>query len=244
MLCTLFICLFAVTASASIVAEREYTNGWTKGSPVEDDQQVSFTIAVRERGIEKVSNNNIRPNHLKTCNAHMQSRTQVKRIALDVSDPDSDQYGNFLTQEDLDKITAPRESDMQNVKKWLADNNLAFDQRGVSNLVITTSVRAASRALRTRFHTVSNNKYSQAIVRAAEYSVPDDVHQSIAAIFGLHGLPLPPTKPLVISSTRPGKPIEPVTPGVLASTYNINGVKVTGSAKNRQAVVEFQVCTP
>lgn len=72
-------------------------------------------------------------------------------------------------------------------------------------------------------------------MRAGDYTVPDAIQKHIAAIFGLHGLPLPPRKPLV--KDDPGAPAH-VTPTVLTSTYNISGV--TPKGKTRQAVAEFQ----
>lgn len=74
----------------------------------------------------------------------------------------------------------------------------------------------------------------QEVIRAGDYTVPDAVQKHIAAIFGLHGLPLPPRKLL---RDDPGSPAH-VTPTVLTSTYNISGV--TPKNKTRQAVAEFQ----
>ena len=112
--------------------------------------------------------------------------------------------------------------------------------RTASNVEVSTSIAKASFMLKTRFHTISNRQHGQSVVRAADYSLPSAVHEATAAIFGLHGLPLPPTKPLVISSTQPVQPAK-VTPAVLESQYKISGVKTTGNVKNRQAVAEFQV---
>ena len=75
----------------------------------------------------------------------------------------------------------------------------------------------------------------QSIVRAADYELPDAVHDAVAAVFGLHGLPLPPMKPIM---PKAGMAI--VTPDVIKSTYKIAGVEPTRSPENRQAVVEFQ----
>jgi len=48
---------------------------------------VQFTIVVKEQGVDT-----------------------VKRIAKAVSDPDSAEYGNYTTQEELNGITVPRAS--------------------------------------------------------------------------------------------------------------------------------------
>jgi subtilase family serine protease len=210
--------LFLAVASASVShPEGIYANGWAKQAmPASGSTDVKFTIVVKEQGIE-----------------------EVQRIALDVNDPTSVNYGQFLTQEKLDSLTAPKASDVLAVKSWLNANGIAYSFKSVSNIEVVTSAFKASKLLNTRFHKISNSKHAQSVIRAADYSLPDEVHAATAAIFGLHGLPLPPTQPLVISSSAPGQPAK-VDPNVLASTYSIGGVKTTGNIKNRQAVAEFQ----
>jgi tripeptidyl-peptidase-1 len=209
--------MLAVASASMIHPESFYTNGWVKSTaPASAFSEVTFTIVVKEQGVEEVA-----------------------RIALDVNDPNSTNYGKFLTQDALDRLTTPKASDMSAVTDWLSANGVAFSVRTQSNIEVTTSALKASKMLSTRFHEISNRKHGQSVIRAADYSLPSDVHAATAAIFGLHGLPLPPTQPLVIASTAAGQPAK-VDPNVIAATYNIGGVKVTGSEKNRQAVTEFQ----
>jgi subtilase family serine protease len=205
-------------ASASVIhPEGLYTNGWSKyPRPVGGDLPVTFTIVIKERNIDA-----------------------VKRIALDASDPAFRNYGKFLSQERLDSLTAPTMSDASAVTDWLDANGVSHTKRSASNIKVTTSVENASRMLNTRFHEVINNEHGQSVVRATSYSLPDKVHQATRAIFGLHGLPLPPSHPLIVASTTTGSSAK-VDPNVIASTYKIGGVKPTGSVKNRQAVAEFQ----
>lgn len=90
--------------------------------------------------------------------------------------------------------------------------------------------------LRTKFHILQNrNKRSQKLLRAKDFYLPFEVDEKVQGIYGLHGLPLPPREDLA-------PPMQPasVTPSVIEEVYNIKGVKVSGSSKNRQAVAEFQ----
>ena len=175
----------------------------------------------------------------------------VKQIALEVSDPDSPTYGRFLSQQQLDEMTRPADADVATVARWLNAHSVHWAMRGASNVEVSATAAQASKLLGTRFHTVHNSAHGQALVRAAGYSIPDDVRPCVAAIFGLHGRPLPPSIPLVVAST--GDDSDPATglvplcqgkicvdPNLLATTYHISGVKSTGSLKNRQAVAEFQ----
>ena len=112
----------------------------------------------------------------------------IKKIALDVNDPDSPNYGQFLAQEQLDGLVAPAAEDMAAVKGWLDEHHPSYHQVGVSNLVVSTTVAEASAALTTRFHKIFNLKHSQSVVRASNYYLPTNVHNAVSAVFGLHGL--------------------------------------------------------
>jgi tripeptidyl-peptidase-1 len=209
--------LVLAVASASVIPEGTYDSNWYKNPvPTTELHGVSLTIVVKEQGM-----------------------AEVKRIALDVNDPASKNYGKFITHDELDRLTSPKASDLFAVKSWLNANDIAYTIEGVSNIKVSTSVLKASELLSTSFHEISNSKYGQSIVRAAAYYLPENIDASITTIFGLHGLPLPPTHPLVIASTDASQPAK-VDPNVLAATYKIAGVKTSGSVKNRQAVVEFQ----
>jgi len=69
-------------------------------------------------------------------------------------------------------------------------------------------------------------------MRAGPFFLPKEVDESVAAVYGLHGLPLPHLPPAT------GEPAN-VTPAVISHTYGISGVAPSGTVKNRQAVAEF-----
>jgi tripeptidyl-peptidase-1 len=200
-----------------------YSNNWVQNPrAVHSAIPVQFTIVVKEQGT-----------------------AEVKRIAKAVSDPKSAEYGNYITQEDLDKITAPLASDTAAVTNWLKAEGLAFEKNGVSNLIVTTTVGDASRALSTTFHLIRNQKHGQAVIRAESFDVPASIHAAADAIFGLHGLPLPP-RVATVAGAESRRRLQMghyanVTPAVLWSTYEVpKTTKATKSVKVRQAVAEFQ----
>jgi len=110
---------------------------------------------------------------------------------------------------------------------------------GGRDVQVSVKAAQAETLLNTKFHLLTNKKTSQQVTRAATYTVPTAVQEVLRAVFGLHGLPLPPRTPL---QSRHGLGAEPakVTPAVIASTYSVSGVKPTGSDKNTMAVAEFQ----
>lgn len=60
---------------------------------------VAFTLSLRQRNIEI-----------------------LERTVLDVSDPDSPRYGQYLSTEELEELTRPAEHHYTAVTQWLADN--------------------------------------------------------------------------------------------------------------------------
>ena len=120
--------LFAAASSASVIRHEDlYGNGWTKSAlPVAGSNALRFTIVCNEQNLD-----------------------QVKQIALDVNDPTSSNYGNFLSQDKLDGLTAPKASDLSAVTDWLGANGLAYEMKGVSNIEVTTTVFRASKLLST-----------------------------------------------------------------------------------------------
>ena len=111
--------------------------------------------------------------------------------------------------------------------------------RESSHFDVVSSVSDVSELFSTQFQVLVNNHTQQAVLRANTYTVPDHIDGHIAAIFGLHGLPLPPRKSIIGSSIG-SSPIVQVTPQVLTDTYSIGGVTVDHASKNSQAVAEFQ----
>ena len=209
--------------------EGEYHHGWSKSiMPALNSSEVKFTIVVREQGVE-----------------------ELKRVAAEVNDPASSKYGQFLTQAELDHLTSPAASDISTVMDWLTEYGVDFHWRTISSIDVVTSAGIASAMLDTNFHHITHSNHSRSLLRATDFSLPADVHKATAAIFGLHGLPLPANQRLVIKShvkrtsttaesMASMPPAVPVTPAVIRSTYNISGVNVTGDLRNRRAVAEFQ----
>ncbi|KAJ1462677.1 peptidase S8/S53 domain-containing protein [Pelagophyceae sp. CCMP2097] len=159
---------------------------------------------------------------------------KVREVAKRVSDPVGPDYGKYLSKPELDAITAPDASHSQIVGDWLA----AWPGTAVEKLddafIVRCGAGAVEQALSTSVRLVKNIETSQTAFRASAYTLPEHVESLIKAVFGLHGLPLPPSTPL-----RSGLPAD-VTPSVIYDTYGVSGVSVQRKSKNRQAVAEFQ----
>ena len=190
-------------------------HGWLRSSAsVPPGRAVAFSLALTE-----------------------QNRGELLRTAAAVSDPRSPSYGRYLTQTQLDALTAPLAAHTAGVLAWLERSGVAFRRVGVASVSVRTSAEQASRLLRTSFHVLRHVETGRTIVRAGDYELPADIQGAVAAVFGLHQLPMPPSTRNRRLPTLAVQQEAAVTPAVLASTYGVRGVNVSRSVKNRHAVI-------
>lgn len=210
--------MLAVLSSAIVYQAPPLLSGWQQskvlGGQLGVGEQVAFTVAVQET-----------------------NQDEIKRIVDRVSDPKSSDYGQYLSSSEVLELTQPNKEDMDVVLQWLHQiQGVSYQVTNGRNVRVTASVKAAETLLQTTFRSLYSEKTQQRLLRASDYTIPDKVNEAIGAIFGLHGMPLPPKSPLGASLPHPAA----VTPAVLASTYSVSGVTPSGSDSNRMAVAEFE----
>ena len=175
------------------------------------DLTINFTVSITQQNLDKL-----------VATAHA------------VSDPASPRYGSYLSQNEIDALTAPAAQDVGTVTAWLSSHGAKYTLRH-ADAHVTTTVAVAERLLQTNFRGLISRS-GQQLVRAGTYHLPSTVDAAVATIFGLHGVPLPTVPPRFSSVAATAVP---VTPAVLASTYAVNQT-VNRNGPNIQAVSEFQ----
>jgi tripeptidyl-peptidase-1 len=216
------------------------SNGWAEAPFVADDmettgdgvknkttvapharQSVTFALHVTERNLDK-----------------------VKEIAIAVSTPGSSTYGEYLDADTLAALTAPEPAHANAVRSWLRDavplaHGSTIKEIQGRRFEITLPVADAEALLQTTFRFVINSRTGQRALVAGDYTIPDQIKDATAAVFGLHGLPLPP-RDHATSDSPPGG-IAQVTPAVIKAKYGTSAAPTTKkSSGNKQAVAEFQ----
>ena len=175
-----------------------------------------------------------RPSEIEVLVSVNEQRTaELEAIAIAVSTPGNPAYGQHLSNPS--DFTAPDPAHLSRVRAWIstATHNVTLLGDG-STLAARMSVSAAERLFKTTISNVTNAATGQTAHRAGAYTLDDDL--PVAAVFGLHGLPLPPRKRATASTaTAPS-----IGPSDLRKAYSVSGVTASGSVKNRQAVAEFQ----
>ena len=158
--------------------------------------------------------------------------------ALEVSTPGLPRYGKFLTVEEIERLTAPSPADVNAVTAWLRSHDIGFT-RNKECLLAEATVGKATDLLQTGFHLFRRKVDGRLKVLAGEYALPPHIDQAVEAIFGLHGVPLPPRVELPKRNPSDPEPAN-VTPTVLAQTYHVKDPYVKRGGKGKQAVAEFQ----
>ena len=173
-----------------------------------------------------------------TVHAKERNGDRVQAIALDVSDPSSTNYANYLSSDTLDALTAPAPEDVATIRNWLSTfgDDVDVDVTRGRTFRVTVPTTKAEQVLSTTFRQVSNANTLQSTVRAGDYTIPQVVKDATDTIMGLHGLPLPPRASRATSPKSPAA----VTPAVILSQYDVSGVAAKASSGNIQAVAEFQ----
>ena len=231
--------MFAIVIAAAAAAASPLPRGeWhaLRHVNVAASRNVSFVISVKQQNLQTLFDS-----------------------ALAVSTPGNPRYGKHLTPDEIHQLTSPHPDDMAAVINWLADHKIS-PRREHENLHVTATVAAVSSLLKTDFHLYQRSSDGHVILRTTgEYSLPPRV-AAIAAIFGLHGTPLPipkphgprhftppaapPVPPDAPASFPPFPPLPPdpvaITPTILAQTYHVKDPYVDRGGKGSQAVAEFQ----
>lgn len=99
--CAAVLLLAALVAAAPVVEERvvpapAYSCAYEVSESASADASVTFTIAVQQRNMDV-----------------------LKARVLDVSDPDSPRYGQWMSAQEVAELTRPADEDVAAVTAWL-----------------------------------------------------------------------------------------------------------------------------
>ena len=162
---------------------------------------------------------------------------RLSQIASEVSDPVNPRYGSFLSQRELDDLTAPDAAHVSVVHDWLKVFSTDILLHRNRTFVAKLNVRKAEVMLSTKFRPIVHEKNKQQLLRGADYVLPNHIEDAVGAVFGVHGLSAPQSQksqstPVSASATN-------VTPAVISRLYNVTQVGFKSSSGNKQAVGAF-----
>jgi tripeptidyl-peptidase-1 len=161
----------------------------------------------------------------------------MTKLFNEVSDPKSARYGQFLSTEEVQAMTRPSKESVKAVESFLLEHDVEFTTSPMGHTItLEPTVAQASKMFGANFSLVVSESTKQTATVGDKVTLPASLSAHVEAVYGVHGLPLPPRKNVRLSAGTPAD----VTPAVLKSTYNIGGVTVSRGTKNRIGVLEFQ----
>lgn len=137
---------------------------WVRRGPAPDTHTINLQIGLKQQGM-----------------AHLESKL------LDISDPDSPNYGKWLSQDEIKPYTQPSSESVQAVKKWLANHGIEekMEKRSIAGDWMTAEVTIAqARELLgdADFAVWEHRSTKELLIRTTEYSVPQSVAEHIDLI--------------------------------------------------------------
>jgi len=180
---------------------------------------------------------------------------KLESIFWEVSDPKHQNYGKYLTQDDVTRVIAISEDHLSTVTGWLNVPSADIDI-GVHGDIIKVSLHVADaeKLFDTKLHRfVSKANPSWKIIRAADrYSVPAHIEDLVEVVDNLVRFPQPRKRPTPLpAGNKTGDAAFPqgydcggscrddfVTPAVLTDQYNLG--KPLTSGNGSMATAEFQ----
>ncbi|KAH9941656.1 subtilisin-like protein [Epithele typhae] len=104
---------------------------------------------------------------------------------MDVSDPDSANYGRHLSKAQVAALVAPSQDSVQAVNAWLGKNNISTSVASASGdmLDLHLTVHQANALLDANFTSYVHTGSNKTMIRTLAYSLPASVHDHVAWIY-------------------------------------------------------------
>ncbi|KAH9855354.1 subtilisin-like protein [Lenzites betulinus] len=124
---------------------------------------------------------------------------------LDVSDPTSAKYGQHLSKDEVDQLTAPSTDAVQTVTNWLTKNGITSQMYSSSGELLTIQIPSAqaNTLFNANFTAYTHGATNTTMVRTLTYSLPADVSEHVNFVYPTTQFIPPPTRaPEVHVATR------------------------------------------
>lgn len=202
-------------------------HGWSRVASTNDRALTTFTIALNREfeGLEEK--------------------------LLDVSSPDSPNYGKFLDREEVETLFPPPKDAADKVAAWLEGNGIQHYRIDGGFVDFTTEIATANTLLGASYQRYHNSGVSK--LRTLQYSIPDDLRGAVAFVdpgtfFGrLPAAPrvLAPSRTKRASRESPSKATvadscqTSITPPCLKQMYNVGDYKPDPDSGSRLGFGSF-----
>jgi tripeptidyl-peptidase I len=171
-----------------------------------------------------------------------QNMDTLEQILLDVSNPDSENYGKHLSFDAVNQLSAPKVESIIQVVSYLQQHGVDITTQvsttpNADIMEVTVDVATAEKLLEAKYNVYQHHMTGQQIHRiAGTYTLP--AHVAAHVDFVGPTIRFPRTSALRVRASEVSAPNAGVTPDFLRKLYNIGEV-VGQAANNAQAVTGF-----
>jgi tripeptidyl-peptidase-1 len=172
---------------------------------------------------------------------NQQNLDELDRRFWAVVDPTSPSYGEYLTNEEVNAITASASNVIEETMAYLHSFDGAMCKPLSDSLRCVAPVAALESMLQTEFYTHTHSKSGvvmHRVPRTAQYTFPVDIAEHVEFMTGLIALPVMRFDAKVNMDASVGDGDYFVVPSTLEAFYSLSGA--SSSSGNVQAAAEFQ----
>jgi len=219
----LFLILQLACVSGSFVSMEETVRGfpakWTELEAAPSNSKLELTFAIRQQGL-----------------------AELKDTLRRVSDPSSPDYGQHLSLEEVQKLTAPAPENLEKVLNFIrshgAEPRLATP--GGDFVTASVTVEVAERMLRAKYMKLGHTLSGHEVLRTPSgYSLPTDVADAVDFVAPTVHIPDVKHRPVAVGGNLGNS-----SAGLFNTPKNLRTLYSVGSAEgkatgNKQAVTAF-----
>ncbi|KAG5806370.1 hypothetical protein H9Q74_009098 [Fusarium xylarioides] len=166
------------------------------------------------------------------------------KVAQEISDPNSEQYGQYLGSHELRSILPNKSLASRKVAGWLQDEGLSNYTTEAERVDVTATIADWNRVLDTTFHQFRHRSTNRVVVRTTKYSIPSTQQDTISYIFPtIHFFRLAPDNVQLHKRqhvpTGPSNCSNSICPSYLRTKYKINYTPPNGKSGSTIAIAGF-----
>jgi tripeptidyl-peptidase-1 len=213
-----FAAMLASVTAAPLFTRNTVPAGWTKSVVAKPNAKVHFHVALTQQNLDKLDT-----------------------IFNEVSNPEHDNYLNFMTSEDIQALVAPKPEARKAVMSWWEENGVEKVLDFVDSVEAWTTVERAQKMFGTKFYEFSHKETGKRVVKSfGTVSVPDEVHDVIDSVMGLSTFPVPHysahKRPMVADDPEN----DAILPQTIWSLYSLPTNISSGTSSIGQGVIEWE----
>ena len=189
---------------------------WESVGRADLTERVTFHVALKQRNV-----------------------AELEELALEISDPVSPKYRNYLTPKEINDIVAPSKESKEAVLLWATSAGYVNLVEHPDALKVTVTVEQAEKLFATQFHQWKHTKSDHTSVRiqpGGTLHISEEIQELIDFVTGL--VDFPKIKKANKATSGPS-PAGSNYPAMMRQRYNIPADLNVTNVKTSQAVVEF-----